>query len=316
MVTPTKAREALGWAASDSSGLLSPFTFCRRHEIAGEVVETGPNVRKFKAGDSAGIGCFVGSCGDCEFCFQNLECCCPKSVLTYSSIDQDGSTTYGGYSDHIVVRERFVFRIPVSLPLHAAAPLLCAGISVYSPMRHLGIDRPGLHLGVVGLGGLGHVAVRFAKAMGMKVTVISSSPWKKKEAIELFGADGFIDSKNDEQTKTMMGSMDGIIDTVPVAHPLAPLLALLKAQGKLVVVGGSAEDLKVPSMPLLMGNWCLIDSRGMKETQEMLYFAAEHNVRAEVEIIPISYVNNAMERLAKGDVKYRFVIDVRHLSRN
>ncbi|KAG0479148.1 hypothetical protein HPP92_013867 [Vanilla planifolia] len=295
MVMPTKAREALGWAARDSSGLLSPFTFCRRHEIAGEVVETGPNVRKFKAGDSAGIGCFVGSCGDCEFCFQNLECCCPKSVFTYSSIDRDGSTTYGGYSDHIVVRER-----------------------VYSPMRHLGIDRPGLHLGVVGLGGLGHVAVRFAKAMGMKVTVISSSPWKKKEAIELFGADGFIDSKNDEQMKAMMGSMDGIIDTVPVAHPLATLLALLKAQGKLVVVGGSTEDLKVPSMPLLMGRKLVFGSiaGGMKETQEMLYFAAEHNVRAEVEIIPISYVNNAMERLAKGDVKYRFVIDVRHLSRN
>ncbi|XP_028554776.1 probable mannitol dehydrogenase isoform X2 [Dendrobium catenatum] len=349
METKKKSREAHGYAARDSSGFLSPFSFTRRlnedddvtikilycgichsdlhlarnelgfsvyplvpgHEIVGEVIEIGANVQTFKVGDKAGVGCIVGSCGSCDSCLQNLECYCKKSILTYSSTDRDGSITYGGYSDIIVVHQRFVFNIPHSLPLHSAAPLLCAGISVYSPMRFFGLDRPGLHLGVVGLGGLGHLAVKFAKAMEMRVTVISTSPHKQKEAIERFGADKFVISTNDEQMKEVMGSMDGIIDTVSAAHPMEPLMDLLKVQGKLVVVGGSPEPLLVPSIPLLMGRKIVAGSicGGTKETQEMLNFAAENKIEADVEIIPMSYVNTAMERLFKGDIKYRFVID-------
>ncbi|KAL0911637.1 hypothetical protein M5K25_019792 [Dendrobium thyrsiflorum] len=350
METKKKTREAHGYAALDSSGFLSPFSFTRRlnedddvtikilycgichsdlhlarnelgfsvyplvpgHEIVGEVIETGANVQTFKVGDRAGVGCIVGSCGSCDSCSQNLECYCKKFILTYSSTDRDGTTTYGGYSDIIVVHQRFVFSIPHSLPLHSAAPLLCAGISVYSPMRYYGLDRPGLHLGVVGLGGLGHLAVKFAKAMEMRVTVISTSPHKQKEAIQRFGADKFVISTDDEQMKEVMESMDGIIDTVSAAHPMQPLMDLLKVQGKLVVVGGSPEPLLVPSIPLLMGRKIVGGSicGGTKETQEMLNFAAENKIEADVEIIPISYVNTAMERLFKGDIKYRFVIDL------
>ncbi|KAL0911728.1 hypothetical protein M5K25_019887 [Dendrobium thyrsiflorum] len=344
-------QKAFGWAARDISGILSPFNFTRRateesdvrikilycgichsdlhlsksdidfpityplvpgHEIVGEVIETGANVKKFKAGDRAGVGCLVRSCGDCEQCHESLESYCHKMVLTYNSTDHDGSPTYGGYSDTIIVHERYVFRIPERLPLHSAAPLLCAGITVYSPMRYFGLDRPGLHVGVVGLGGLGHVAVKFAKAMGMTATVISTSPHKQKEAIELLRADRFLVSTNDQQLKEAIGSLDGIIDTVSAYHPIAPLLGLLKQHGKLVVLGASAEPLRVPSIPLLLGRKIVSGSAagGMKETEEMIDFAAEHNINAEVEVIPMNYVNTAMERLAKGDVKYRFVIDV------
>lgn len=350
METKKKAREAVGYAARDSSGFLSPFTFTRRfnedddvtikilycgichsdlhlarndlgfsiyplvpgHEIVGEVIETGAKVQNFKAGDKAGVGGIIGSCGTCENCLQDLECYCKKSIFTYSGIDRDGSTTYGGFSDIIVVHQRYVSLIPRALPLHSAAPLLCAGISVYSPMRYYGLDRPGLHLGVVGLGGLGHLAVKFAKAMEMRVTVISTSPHKQEEAIQLFGADQFVISTNDEQMKEAMGSMDGIIDTVSAAHPLGPLIGLLKVQGKLVVLGGSPEPLLVPPIPLLMGRKLVAGSicGGMKETQEMLNFAADNKIEADVEIIHMSYVNTAMKRLFKGDIKYRFVIDI------
>lgn len=344
-------QKAFGWAARDTSGILSPFGFTRRateesdvrikilycgichsdlhmatsdidfpinypvvpgHEIIGEVVEAGEKVKKFKPGDKAGVGCFVRSCGDCEQCNENLESYCHRAVMTYNGTDYDGSPTYGGYSDTIVVHERYVFRISGKLPLHSTAPLLCAGITVYSPMRYFGLDRAGLHIGVVGLGGLGHVAVRFAKAMDMRVTVISTSPHKQKEAIGLLGADHFLVSTDEEEIKAATGSLDGIIDTVSAYHPIAPLLGLLKAHGKLVVLGAPKEPLRVPSIPLLMGRKIVSGSAagGMKETQEMLDFAAEHNITAEVEVISMNYVNTAMERLAKGDIRYRFVIDV------
>ncbi|PKA62251.1 putative mannitol dehydrogenase [Apostasia shenzhenica] len=351
MATEKKTLKAFGWAARDSSCVFSPFNFTRRaseehdvtikilycgichsdlhlarnevglpvsyplvpgHEIAGEVIETGPKVSKFRPGDKAGVGCFVRSCGTCENCEQDLESYCSRSVFTYGGIDYDGAATHGGYSDVIVVPERYVFRMPESLPLHAAAPLLCAGITVYSPMRYFGLDRPGLHVGVVGLGGLGHVAVRFAKAMGMKVTVISTSPEKEKEAVEVFGADRFIVSRNEELMKAATGSMDGIIDTVAGWHPVAPLIELLKAHGKLVALGAAAEPWQVPPIALLIGRKLVAGSAagGMKETQEMLDFAAAHGITAEVEIIPMDYVNAAMDRLARGDVRYRFVIDI------
>ncbi|XP_020580725.1 probable mannitol dehydrogenase [Phalaenopsis equestris] len=284
--------KAFGWAARDNSGILSPFNFTRRgtgesdvrikilycgichgdlhqskqdidfpvtyplipgHEIIGEMVEAGDKVKKFKAGDKAGVGCFVRICGDCEQCKESLESYCHRAVMTYNATDYDGSPTYGGYSDTIVVDERYVFRIPDRLPLHSTAPLLCAGITVYSPMRYFGLDQSGLHVGVVGLGGLGHMAVKFAKAMKMKVMVISTSPHKQKEAIEILGADQFLLSTNEQQIKAAAGSLDGIIDTVSAYHLIEPLLGLLKAHGKLVVLGASKEQLQVPSIPLLLG---------------------------------------------------------------
>ncbi|GLT44176.1 hypothetical protein SLA2020_180900 [Shorea laevis] len=343
-------RKAFGWAARDPSGVLSPFNFSRRatgekdvafkvlycgichsdlhmvknewgqtvypvvpgHEIVGEVTEIGSNVTKFKVGDRVGVGCMVGSCHSCDHCANNVENYCPKMILTYGSKYHDGTLTYGGYSDTMVVEEHFIVRIPDNLPLDAAAPLLCAGITVYSPLRYYGLDKPGAHVGVVGLGGLGHVAVKFAKAMGAKVTVISTSPNKKNEAIESLGADAFLISRNQDELEGAMGTMDGIIDTVSAHHPLLPLIGLLKSHGKLVLVGAPEKPLELPVFPLLLGRKLVGGSciGGMKETQEMVDFAAKHNITADIEVIPIDYVNTAMERLLKADVKYRFVIDI------
>ncbi|XP_061345854.1 probable mannitol dehydrogenase isoform X3 [Gastrolobium bilobum] len=345
-------RKAFGWAARDSSGVLSPFNFSRRetgekdvtfkvlycgichsdlhmlknewgnsiyplvpgHEIAGVVTEVGSKVQKFKVGDKVGVGCMVGSCNSCQSCADDLENYCPKMILTYAAKYVDGTITYGGYSDTMVADEHFVIRIPDGMPLDAAAPLLCAGITVYSPLRYFELDKPGLHVGVVGLGGLGHMAVKFAKALGAKVTVISTSPNKQKEAIEQLGADSFVVSREQDQmqVRAAMGSLDGIIDTVSAVHPLFPLIGLLKNHGKLVMVGAPEKPLELPVFPLLMGRKIVGGSciGGMKETQEMIDFAAKHNVKPEIEVIPIDYVNTAMERLLKADVKYRFVIDI------
>ncbi|GLT44175.1 hypothetical protein SLA2020_180890 [Shorea laevis] len=343
-------RKAFGWAARDPSGVLSPFNFSRRatgdkdvafkvlycgichsdlhmlknewgvtvypiipgHEIVGEVTDVGSKVTKFKVGDRVGVGCMVGSCRSCDSCNNSLENYCPKTILTYGAKYFDGTMTFGGYSDIMVADEHFVVHIPDSLPLDAAAPLLCAGITVYSPLRYFELDKPGLHVGVVGLGGLGHVAVRFAKAMGARVTVISTSPNKKKEAIENLGADEFLFSIDQNELQAAMGTMDGIIDTVSAQHPLLPLIGLLKSHGKLVLVGAPTKPLELPSFPLLLGRKIVGGSSigGMKETQEMIDFAAKHNIVADIEVIPIDYVNTAMERLSRADVKYRFVIDI------
>ncbi|CAI0474272.1 unnamed protein product [Linum tenue] len=341
---------AFGWAARDQSGVLSPFNFSRRetgetdvkfkvlycgichsdlhmiknewgtstyplvpgHEIVGQVTEVGSQVTRFNPGDRVGVGCIVASCRSCDNCIDDLENYCPKYTLTYSGLSSDGTITYGGYSDVMVCDEHFVLRIPDALPLHSAAPLLCAGITVYSPLRYYGLDRPGMKVGVVGLGGLGHVAVKFAKAMGAKVTVISTSPAKKEEAIRNLGADSFLISRDQDEMKAAMGSFDGIIDTVSADHPLVPLIGLLKTNGKLVLVGAPPKPLELPAFSLLMGRKMVGGSGigGMKETQEMLDFAAKHGVAAEVEVVPVEYVNEAMERLERADVKYRFVIDV------
>ncbi|KAH9712638.1 putative cinnamyl alcohol dehydrogenase 6 [Citrus sinensis] len=198
------------------------------------------------------------------------------------------------------------------MPLDAAAPLLCAGITVYSPLKYFGLAEQGKHVGIVGLGGLGHVAVKFAKAFGAKVTVISTSPSKKTEALEHLGADSFLNSRDPDQLQGAMGTLDGIIDTVSAVHPILPLLGLLKSQGKLVLVGAPDKPLELPVISLIMGRKTVSGSStgGMKETQEMIDFAAKHNITADIEVISMDYVNTAMERLAKADVRYRFVIDI------
>ncbi|XP_059624110.1 8-hydroxygeraniol dehydrogenase-like [Cornus florida] len=342
--------KAFGWAARDSSGVLSPFKFSRRatgekdvkfkvlycgichsdlhflknewgfsmypllpgHELVGIVTEVGSKVQKFKVGDKVGVGCLIGTCRSCDNCANDLESYCPEMVLTYSTTYYDGTVTYGGYSDIMVTDEHFVLHWPDSLPLDAGAPLLCAGITTYSPLRYFGLDKPGKHVGVVGLGGLGHVAVKFAKAFGAEVTVISTSPNKKKEAVEQLGADAFLVSRDSDQMQAAMGTMDGIIDTVSADHSILPLIGLLKSNGTLVLVGAPPKPLELPVMPLLMGRKIVAGSStgGIKETQEMLDFAAEHNVTADVEVIPMDYVNTAMDRLEKADVRYRFVIDI------
>ncbi|KAL9327374.1 hypothetical protein ACSQ67_008019 [Phaseolus vulgaris] len=351
-VTPglEHARKAIGWAARDTSGVLSPFNFTRRetgdkdvaikvlfcgvchsdlhnaksdwgqsfyplvpgHEIAGEVIEVGSKVGKFKVGEKVGVGCMVQSCRSCKSCGENLENYCQGMVLTYGSKDIDGSITQGGYSDMVVVDEHFVISIPDGLPLEAAAPLLCAGITVYSPLLYFGLAKPDLHVGVVGLGGVGHMAVKFAKAFGAKVTVISTSPNKRKEAIEHLGADSFVVSREQDQMQAAKGTLDGIIDTVSAVHPLLPLLELLKTHGKLVIVGLPDKPLELSAFPLVVARKMVAGSciGGIKETQEMINFAAKHDVKPDIEIIPIDYLNKAMERLVKADVKYRFVIDI------
>ncbi|XP_042484269.1 probable mannitol dehydrogenase isoform X2 [Macadamia integrifolia] len=308
-VHPTKA---FGLAARDSSGVLSPFKFSRRHEIVGVVTEVGCKVKKFKVGDKVGVGCMVGACHSCDNCNNDLENYCPKLIFTYNATYHDGTRTFGGYSDVMVANERYIVLMPENLPLDAAAPLLCAGITVYSPMIYYGLCKPNLHLGVVGLGGLGHVAVKFGKAFGMKVTVISTSPSKEKEATEHLGADSFLISRNSGQMQAAMGTMDGIIDTVSSVHPLLPLIGLLKCNGKLIMVGAPEKPLELPIFPFLSGRKVIAGSLmgGMKETQEMIDFAGKHNITANIEVIPMDYVNTAMERLARADVKYRFVIDV------
>ncbi|KAB2597544.1 mannitol dehydrogenase [Pyrus ussuriensis x Pyrus communis] len=350
LVAEEQAVKAYGWAARDSSGILSPFHFIRRttgsndismkilycgichsdlhlakdemgltiypivpgHEIVGEVTKVGSNVTRFQVGDIAGVGCMVGSCRSCDNCTQDLENYCPKIVWTYNKHQEDGSRTFGGYSDKLVVDQHFAVRIPDNLPLQGTAPMLCAGITVYSPMRYFGLMEAGKHLGVVGLGGLGHMAVKFAKAVGAKVTVISTSPNKKKEAMEQLGVDEFLISHDQEQLQAAKGTMDGIIDTVSAPHPLLSLTEMLKTNGKLILVGAPAQPPELPVFPLILGRKLIAGSAigGMKETQEMIDFAAKHNITADVEVIPMDYVNTALERVAKADIKYRFVIDV------
>ncbi|KAL0431819.1 UNVERIFIED_CONTAM: 8-hydroxygeraniol dehydrogenase [Sesamum radiatum] len=291
---------------------ITQYPIVPGHEIVGIVTEVGSKVEKFKVGDKVGVGCLVGSCRECDQCASDLENYCPKQILTYSAPYTDGTITYGGYSSLMVADEHFVVRWPENLPLDIGAPLLCAGITTYSPLRHFGLDKPGLKVGVVGLGGLGHVAVKFAKAFGTTVTVISTSLSKKKEAIENLGADEFLVSRNPEEMQAAAGTLDGIIDTVSATHAVAPLLSLLKPHGKLICVGAPEKPLELPVFSLIMGRKLIAGSAigGLKETQEMIDFAAKHNILPDVEIIPIDYINTAMERLLKSDVKYRFVIDI------
>lgn len=285
------------------------------HEIVGRVAKVGTAVTKFKPGDLAGTGCLVDSDRTCPQCRAGLEQFCAGQVMTYGSPDRHGTApvTYGGYSDSIVVDENFALRIPVNLPLAGAAPLLCAGITTYSPLRHHGVG-PGKKVGVVGLGGLGHMAVKLARAMGAHVTVFTTSPGKTEDALRL-GAHEVVLSRDADAMRKRAFSFDFILDAVSAEHDLNPYLQLLGRDGNLTLVGAPTKPLPVAAFNLLFGRKSLSGSiiGGIAETQEMLDFCGAHNITADVEVIAIQQVNEAYERMLTSDVKYRFSIDMTSL---
>ncbi len=338
-----------GYAASSASSPLTPYRFERReprpddvvieishcgichsdihtvrsewgpamypsvpgHEIVGRVVKVGKKVKRFKVGDFAGVGCLVNSCGTCPACKANEEQFCAKGVFTYDRTDYDGTPTLGGYSNCIVVRDRFTFKVKKGLPLERIAPLLCAGITTYSPLKRYGTKK-GKKVGVVGLGGLGHMAVKIAKAMGAEVTVFSTSPNKEADARKL-GAKKFVVTKDPANFAPLAGSLDLIIDTVSAKHDFTNYLSTLKTGGTHVLVGASPDPNEVRAFALIFGRKHLAGSLigGLKETQEMLDFCTKKKVFADVELIPASMINEAYERTIKSQVKYRFVIDAK-----
>ncbi|HMG04816.1 MAG TPA: NAD(P)-dependent alcohol dehydrogenase [Chthoniobacterales bacterium] len=285
------------------------------HEIIGRVVRVGTDVKDFKEGDLAGVGCMVDSCRTCENCRADLEQFCDQGVVfTYNSKDKhSGGVTYGGYSKSIVVDQHFVLSIPEKLDPAAAAPLLCAGITTYSPMRHWKVE-PGQKVGVVGLGGLGHMAIKFAHAFGAHVVLFTTSPSKTAGAKRL-GAHEVVVSKNEDEMKKHTDSFDFIIDTVSAKHDLNAYLSLLKRDGTMTLVGAPPEPTPVQSFSLIHRRRQLAGSLigGIKETQEMLDFCAEHGITCDIEMISINQINEAYERMLKSDVKYRFVIDLASL---
>lgn len=284
------------------------------HEIVGRVARVGSAVTKFKFGDLAAVGCMVDSDRTCRECQAGLEQFCPNLTLTYNSPDKHlRGVTYGGYSESIVVDDRFVLRVPSNLNLAGAAPLLCAGITTYSPMRHRGVTK-GKKVGVVGLGGLGHMAVKIAHALGAHVVVFTTSPNKKEDALRL-GADEVVVSRNANEMKQHTGSFDFILDAVSAEHDINTYLNLLGRDGNITLVGAPEQPLAVSAFGLIFGRRSLSGSPigGIPETQEMLDFCGTHNITADVEVIPIRKVNEAYDRLLKSDVKYRFSIDMASL---
>ncbi len=284
------------------------------HEIVGRVTKVGSAVSKYKPGDLAAVGCLVDSDGTCQECKDGHEQFCPNMTFTFNGPDKHlGGVTYGGYSESIVVDERFVLRVPSNLDPAGAAPLLCAGITTYSPMRHWGVTE-GMKVGVVGLGGLGHMGVKFAHAFGAHVVVFTTSPGKSEDARRL-GADDVVVSRNADEMKKHAGSFDFILDTVSADHDINAYLALLRRDGNITLVGVPQKPLDVAAFSLIMGRRTLSGSLigGIAETQEMLDFCGEHTITADVEVIPIQKVNEAYERLLKSDVKYRFSIDMASL---
>jgi len=285
------------------------------HEIVGRVTEVGSTVKGFKVGDLAGVGCMVDSCGDCPDCAEHLEQFCDACVYTYNSPDKhNGQSTYGGYSDHVVVDQRFVLHVSEKLDLAAVAPLLCAGITTYSPLRHWNIKK-GDRVGIVGLGGLGHMGVKLAHAMGAYVVLFTTSPDKAADAKRL-GADEVVISKNAEEMSRMTASLDFILNTVAAPHDLDQFMALLKRDGTMCLIGVPDSPHPSPSIAnLIFKRRKLAGSLigGIKETQEMLDFCAEHNITSDIELIPIQKINDAYERMLNSDVKYRFVIDMKSL---
>jgi len=285
------------------------------HEIIGHVTKVGAQVSNFKEGDLAGVGCLVDSCRTCENCADHLEQFCEKGpIFTYNSPDKhSGGLTYGGYSENVVVDEAFVLHIPENLDLAATAPLLCAGITTYSPLRHNNVSK-GQKVGVVGLGGLGHMGVKLAKAFGAHVVVFTHSASKIADAFRL-GADEVVNSNDEDEMKKHLNSFHFILDTVSAQHDINAYLLLLKRDGTLTQVGVPPEPLALQVGSLIFGrrnfNGSLIG--GIKETQEMLDFCGEHNITADIELIPIQKINEAYDRLVKNDVKYRFVIDMASL---
>ncbi len=285
------------------------------HEIVGRVVKVGSAVKKFKEGDLAAVGCMVDSCGKCSSCVAGQEqYCLAFATYTYNAPDKvSGGVTYGGYSDGIVVDESFVLRVPSALEPAGVAPLLCAGITTYSPLRHWKVGK-GQKVGIVGLGGLGHMGLKFAHAFGAHTVLFTTSPNKAEDAKRL-GADEVVASKDADQMRKHAGSFDFILDTASADHDLNPYLALLKLDGTMTLVGAPEKPAPVAAFNLIMARRSLAGSGigGIRETQEMLDFCAEHGITSDVETIPIQKVNEAYERLLKGDVKYRFVIDMASL---
>jgi uncharacterized zinc-type alcohol dehydrogenase-like protein len=342
--------EALGYAASKAKARLAPHKFQRReprehdvlidikycgichsdihqardewggsifpmvpgHEVAGMVSKVGSKVSKHKIGDKVGVGCFVDSCRSCDYCKKSLEQFCTSGMsATYNSMEQDKRTpTMGGYSNIITVDENYVLRMPENLPLDAAAPLLCAGITLYSPLRHWNAG-PGKSVAIIGLGGLGHMGVKIAHAMGADVTVLSHS-LKKKDDAKRLGADHFYATSDAETFNTLSGSFDLIINTVSLDIDWNQYLSLLKVDGAMVLLGIPEKPVPVGTFSLIMGRRSLSGSLigGIKETQEMLDFCGKHNITSDIELIAIAKVNEAYERIIKSDVRYRFVIDM------
>ncbi|KAJ8772575.1 hypothetical protein K2173_027752 [Erythroxylum novogranatense] len=348
---PNLTQTVSGWAAHDISGKISPYTFKRRengindvtikilycgichtdlhyakndwgitmypvvpgHEITGVITEVGSNVKEFKVGDRVGVGCLAATCLECEFCKSSQENYCDQLQFTYNGIFWDGTVTYGGYSDMLVADHRYVVRIPENLPMDAAAPLLCAGITVFTPLKDSSLlDSPKKKIGIVGLGGLGHMAVKFGKAFGHHVTVISTSPSKEREAKERLGADDFLISTDSEHMQAGKRTLDFILDTVSAKHPLGPILELLKVNGTLSVVGAPDRPFDLSAFPLIFGKRTIKGSiiGGIKETQEMLDLCGKHEITCDIEVVKPEEINQSMDRLARNDVRYRFVIDI------
>jgi alcohol dehydrogenase (NADP+) len=342
-------KPTLGYAAKSAKTPLEPFTFNRRspgphdiaidikfsgichsdihqardewggsifpmvpgHEIAGVVTSVGSSVSKFKPGDRVGVGCFVDSCRKCHSCSKGEEQYCQEGMTgTYNSYERDGKTpTYGGYSSHIVVDENYVLRMPENIPLDKGAPLLCAGITLYSPLRHWGCG-PGKKVAIVGLGGLGHMGVKIASAMGAEVTVLSQTMKKQADGLKM-GAKHFFATSDESTFKKLAGSFDIIINTVSADIDLNAYLSLLKTNGHMVLVGVPEKPMMIHPFPLIMGRRSLAGSLigGIRETQEMLDFCGKYNITPDIELIPFQKVNEAYERVIKSDVRYRFVID-------
>ena len=291
------------------------YPFVPGHEIIGRVSAVGANVTTFSAGDLVGVGCLVDSCRVCEACEDGLEQYCENGWTgTYGSEDKIGGTphqhTLGGYSDKITVSERFVLRVPENLDLAATAPLLCAGITTYSPLKHWKVSA-GQTVGIIGLGGLGHMGIKFAHAMGAKVVMITTSPEKGQDATKL-GADGVLISTDADAMAAAMNSFDFLLNTIPVGHDVNPYMNLLKRDGTMVIVGAVEALTKVSGIPFIFKRRNMAGSLigGLPETQEMLDFCGEHNITCDIEMIDIKDVNTAYDRTVKGDVKYRFVIDM------
>src|SRR5713226_1142998 len=306
---------ALHQVRNEWSGVMPTVYPCvPGHEIVGRVTKVGSAVTKFKPGDLAAVGCMVDSDGTCPECQAGLEQFCPNLTLTYNLPDKHlGGVTYGGYSDSIVVDQRFVLRVPANLNQAGVAPLLCAGITTYSPMRHWGVTK-GKKVGVVGLGGLGHMGVKFAHALGAHVVVFTTSANKKDDALRL-GADEVVISRNNDEMQKHAGSFDFILDCVSADHDVSAYINLLGRDGNMTLVGAPEKPFPVSAFNLIFGRRSLSGSAigGIRETQEMLDFCAEHGITADIETIRIQQVNEAYERLLKSDVKYRFVIDMASL---
>jgi len=298
-----------------SSVMPTVYPIVPGHEIVGRVTKVGSAVTKYKPGDLAAVGCMVDSDGACPQCKAGLEQFCPNLILTYNAPDKHKTApvTYGGYSNSIVIDGRFVLRVPSNLDLAGAAPLLCAGITTYSPMRHWGVSK-GKKVGIVGLGGLGHMGVKFAHAFGAHTVVFTTSPKKTEDALRL-GADEVVVSRNADEMKKHAGTFDFILDAVSAEHDINAYLELLGRDGNLTLVGAPPKPMGVLSFALIVRRRSLSGSAigGIAETQEMLDFCGKHNITSDVEVIPIQKVNEAYERLLRSDVKYRFSIDMASL---